>query len=444
MKRVIAALLLAVAVVAAPQETPAQPQGRASFNFKDARAQDALRLIASQFGMSLVVGKDVSGTLTANLTNVTFPEAVAFVAEATGCDYRLNENVLVVNAAGLTSRVFPLRYIDPMAASAAVVKVLSERGSAEPFSGRGGAIAAAPGSVSATNNGARSNALIVTDTPARVEQVGSVLEQIDVRPRLVAIEAKLVETVLGDDEKLGVDWQLRASAKGAVLPTTFPFPKTAGSGDFTAEPNPNSQVGGVGPAFPPGQNFPYPSTSDFTFGKLSFQEFAVALDILKQTSSTNLISAPNITTLDNQQAEIVVGTVVPIALYERLKDTGTLEITGYDEKKIGVRLLVTPHAADDSTLVLTVYPELSEIVEYRGQFNERPVTSTRSAATQVVMKSGETVMIGGLIKTVDINIVRKVPILGDIPLLGLLFKHKARQKQKVDLMIFVTPRLIGH
>lgn len=443
MKRVIAVLVLAAAFAVAPAHAPAQPQGRASFNFKDARAQDALRLIASQFGMNLVVGKDVSGTLTANLTNVTFPEAVAFVAEATGCDYRLETNVLVVNAAGLTSRVFPLRYIDPTAAAGAVQKVLSERGSAEPFSGRGGG-GAAPGGVGATENGALSNALIVTDTPARVGQVGSVLEQIDVRPRLVAIEAKLVETTLGDDEKLGVDWQLRASAKGAVLPTTFPFPKTAGSGDFTATPNPNSQVGGVGPAFPPGQNFPYPSTSDFTFGKLSFQEFAVALDILKQTSSTNLISAPNVTTLDNQQAEIVVGTVVPIALYERLKDTGTLEIIGYDEKKIGVRLLVTPHAADDSSLVLTVNPEISEIVEYRGQFNERPVTSTRSAATQVVMKSGETVMIGGLIKTVKINIVRKVPILGDIPLLGLLFKHKTKQEQKVDLMIFVTPRLIGH
>jgi len=443
MKRVLAVLVLAVAFVAAPPEAPAQPQGRASFTFKGARAQDALRLISSQFGMNLVVGNDVSGTLTASLTNVTFPEAVAFVAEATGCDYRLEENVLVVNAAGLTSRVFTLRYIDPTAAAGAVVKVLSARGSAEPFSGRAGG-SAVPGGIGATDNGARSNALIVTDTPSRIAQVGSVLAQIDVRPRLVAIEAKLVETVLGDDEKLGVDWQLRASAKGAVLPTTFPFPKTAGSGDFTAEPNPNSQVGGAGPAFPPGQNFPYPSTSDFTFGKLSFQEFAVALDILKQTSTTNLVSAPNVTTLDNQQAEIVVGTVVPIALYERLKETGTLEITGYEEKKIGVRLLVTPHAADDSSMVLSVNPEISEIIEYRGQFNERPVTSTRSASTQVVMKSGETVMIGGLIKTVDINIVRKVPILGDIPLLGALFTHKTKQKQKVDLMIFVTPRLIGH
>ncbi|HXF58423.1 MAG TPA: type II and III secretion system protein, partial [Candidatus Saccharimonadales bacterium] len=207
-------------------------------------------------------------------------------------------------------------------------------------------------------------------------------------------------------------------------------------------PNPNNQVGGVGPAFPPGQTFPYTVPADYTFGKLSFEEFNVALDILKQSSTTNLVSAPKITTLDNQEAEIIVGTVVPIARYEHTEQTGALQISGYDEKKVGVRLLVTPHVGPDSTMILAVNPEISEIVEYRGQFNERPVTSTRSAQTQVEVRSGETVMIGGLIRTVDMKIERKVPILGDIPLLSFLFRHKTTSKQKVDLMIFITPHLI--
>ncbi|MEK7349066.1 MAG: type II and III secretion system protein, partial [Candidatus Eisenbacteria bacterium] len=111
--------------------------------------------------------------------------------------------------------------------------------------------------------------------------------------------------------------------------------------------------------------------------------------------------------------------------------------------KVGVRLLVTPHVGADSTLVLSVSPEISEILEYRGQFNERPVTATRSATTQVVMKGGETVMIGGLIKEVDVKTTRKVPFLGDIPILGALFKHKTTSKQKIDLMIFITPHLIS-
>jgi type IV pilus assembly protein PilQ len=447
MKRMLAILTLAagLAVLGTPWSAPAEPQGRATFSFKGARAQDALRLIAAQFGVSIVIGKEVPGTLTANLSNVTFAEAVSYVAEATGADYRVEGNVLLVNPAGSTSRLFRLRYLDPSAAADVVRRMLSEKGNVEPFSGRASTIPGATGEglLPETPNGSRENAVIVTDTPARLERIAAVLDQMDARPRQVAITAKLVETTLGKDEKLGVDWQLRASAAGATLPTTFPFPKTAGSGDFTPTPNPNNQVGGGGPAFPPGQTFPYPTPADYVFGKLSFQEFSVAMDILRQTANTNLVSAPTITTLDNNEAEIVVGTVVPVARYERLKETGTMEISGYDEKKIGVRLLVTPHVADDSTMVLSVSPEISEIVEYRGQFNERPVTSTRSATTQVVVKNGETLAIGGLIKTVDLQIVRKVPILGDVPLLGALFTHKTIQKQKVDLMIFVTPRLLG-
>jgi type II secretory pathway component GspD/PulD (secretin) len=441
MKRLVAFILTAAALAFSTGEvggSPASAGATASFSFKDARAQDALRLIASQFGYSFVMGQPVAGGFTANLSDMTFEQSVAYVAEATGCDYRIDGKVLVVNPAAFRSEVFRLKYLDPRAAADAVGKVVSEKGTVRAFSG------SEPGPLGAAARAtSMENALIVTDTVARLDAVRQVLDRIDMKPQLIAIEAKLVETTLGKDERLGLDWQMRASARGAVLPHTFPFPKSAGTGDFTAEPNPNNQIGGGGPAFPPGQPFPYASPGDFTFGKLSFQEFSVAMELLKEQSSTNLVSAPKVTTLDNQQAEIIVGTVVPIARYERLKDTGTLEITGYDEKKVGVRLLVTPRVGADSTLVLTVSPEISEILEYRGQFNERPVTSTRSASTQVVMQSGETVMIGGLIKEVESKVTRKVPFLGDIPLLGALFTHKSSTKQKVDLMIFITPRLIG-
>jgi type IV pilus assembly protein PilQ len=435
MKRMAVVLAVLACLGVARADASPGPAARASFSFKEARVQDAIRLIAAQYGLNVVIGKSAGGTLTATLTDVTVEQAMSTVADATGCEYTLQENVLVVNPAGLSTRVFPLRYLDPAAAADAVLKMLSPQGHAFPFSGR------AKESV-ATRSMALSNALVVTDTSARIAAVAAVLAAMDLKPRLIAIEAKLVETTLGNDEKLGVDWQIRASATGATLPTTFPFPKSHGSGDFTGTPNPNNQVGGVGPAFPPGQTFPYTVPEDYTFGKLSFEEFNVALDILKQSSTTNLVSAPKITTLDNQEAEIIVGTVVPIARYEHTEQTGALQISGYDEKKVGVRLLVTPHVGPDSTMILAVNPEISEIVEYRGQFNERPVTSTRSAQTQVEVRSGETVMIGGLIRTVDMKIERKVPILGDIPLLSFLFRHKTTSKQKVDLMIFITPHLI--
>jgi type II secretory pathway component GspD/PulD (secretin) len=431
----VAVLLLLLGLGFVPGLSSSEGPPTASFNFRDARAEDALRLITSQFGYSLVSGKAIPGSITVHLTDVSFEQAVAYVAEASGCEYRVQDRVLVLNPAGLETRVFTLHYVDAAAAQAAIAKILSAGGRADAFSGR-----VKESSSTAT---ALSNAIVVTDTSARLESVGRVLAAVDVKPRLVAIEAKLVETTLGNDEKLGIDWQLRASAKGAALPTTFPFLKRAGSGDVTGTPNPNNQVGGGGPSFPPGETFPYTKPEDYTFGKLSLQEFSVALDILKQSSQTNLVSAPKVTTLDNQTAEIVVGTVIPIARYERQRETGILEIIGYDEKKVGVRLLVTPRVAADSTLILSVNPEISEIIEYRGQFNERPVTATRSAVTQVEMRSGETLMIGGLIREQELRIERKVPILGDIPLLRFLFRHETRQKQKVDLMIFITPHLLG-
>lgn len=437
MKRLGVVLGLVACLGLVPAGGASAPEALASFHFKDARLPDAIRLIASQFGLSVVVGKGAGGTLTASLDNVTLAQTMQYVAEATGCEYTLEGRILVVNPAEIQSRVFPLRYLDAAAAAEAVQKVLGEKGQAQPFSGR---VKEGPASQAAAY--AYANAIIVTDTSARLARVARVLSEMDVKPMLVAIEAKLVETTLGKDEKLGVDWQVRASAAGASLPITFPFPKTQGSGDFTGTPNPNNQVGGLGSAFPPGQTFPYTSREDYVFGKLSFEEFNVALDILKQSSTTNLVSAPKITTLDNQTAEIIVGTVVPIARYEHTEQTGALQIAGYDEKKVGVRLLVTPHVGPDSTMILSVNPEISEIIEYRGQFNERPVTSTRSATTQVAVRSGETVMIGGLIRSVDMTIVRKVPLLGDLPIVGYLFRHKTTSKQKVDLMIFITPHLL--
>jgi type II secretory pathway component GspD/PulD (secretin) len=416
-----------------PSDSGGTPLETASFNFKGARGADALRLVATQFGYSVVMGESVGGTLTANLNKVTLEEALQYVAQATGCEYVVRDHVILVNPSAPVSRVFPLRYLGPDAAATAITKMLSEQGSVEPFTGRGEK-AATPGS-------SMMNALIVTDTPARVDRIASVLRGIDVRPRQVTIEAKLVESVLGKDERLGFDWQLRASAVGAKIPTTFPFPKDNAGSIFTGSSNPNDQVGGGGPSFPPGETFPYAAPGDFKFGKLSFEEFSVAMEILKQQSNTNLVSSPQVTTLDNQEAEIIVGKVVPVATYEHLPLAGTLQITGYTEQKIGVRLVVTPRFTSDSTLVLTVSPEVSEIVEYRGQFNERPVTSTRSATTQVIIKNGETILIGGLISTLERKVERKVPVLGDIPLLGYLFRHKSDSKEKVDLMIFVTPRI---
>ena len=178
------------------------------------------------------------------------------------------------------------------------------------------------------------------------------------------------------------------------------------------------------------------------FGKLSAAEFSVVLDALESRRSSNLVSAPSIITLNNTAAQIHIGEQVPIALYERHRETGVMEIIGYDEQDVGAQLWVTPHVGEDGTILLEIAPEISIIVKFIGQFNERPVTSTRRAQTQVIAKDGETIVIGGLIQEIKREIKTGVPILSSIPLIGWFFTHNSTSYEKQDLIIFITPRII--
>ena len=216
---------------------------------------------------------------------------------------------------------------------------------------------------------------------------------------------------------LGIAWNIQASASGAIKPTEFPF-KTKGS------------------------HIPVPAPGDFTFGTLSLEKFTATLQALETSGKSNLLSSPSITTLNDKEAKIMVGDIVPIAKYEFNKETGTWEITGYDEKDIGITLTVTPHINQDNFVTMDVTPEVSEITDWKGQFNERPVTSTRQARTQVRIKDGQTLVIGGLLKKTEIKGNTGVPFFSRIPVLGYLFGKRNATCEKTDLLIFITPHIL--
>src|SRR5439155_20621304 len=168
MKRLVVVIGILACLVAAPWGARGEPAATATFNFKGARGSDALRLIASQFGYSVVMGDGVGGALTANLNQVTLEQALEYVSQATGCEYVLRDRIVLVNPSALASRVIALRYLSATAAAQAVSKMLSDRGTVEPFTG--------VAEKEVTTEGAMSNTLIVTDTPARLERVAKVIE----------------------------------------------------------------------------------------------------------------------------------------------------------------------------------------------------------------------------------------------------------------------------
>ena len=172
------------------------------------------------------------------------------------------------------------------------------------------------------------------------------------------------------------------------------------------------------------------------------------MEYLKSRTDTNILSNPRIATLNNHEASIHIGTIIAIPTFERNPDTGTIEITGYTEKDLGIILSVTPHINAQGDIVVDLKPEISDLLGYDVLDSARgiraPRYSTREAETRVMVRDGKTIMIGGLIKETTINYKKKVPFLGDIPLIGnIMFTKTEEGTEKTELIIFMTVRLIG-
>ncbi len=424
--------VLLTACVAFLEPAPAAANG---LNFNRTPVGLVLEGLCRQHGYNLVLNGSVTDSVSVHLDNVSFDDALRQIAMGTSISYTLNGRTLIVSGATLASRLVRISYVDARAVRDALTKMLTPEGRIEAFTGDSPGVQLGSG-----------NSLLITDVPGQLDRLVDLARELDKAPAQVIIEARIVETTLGKNEQLGIDWNLSVGASGASMPTTFPFPKGSTGGDFrpSVDSSPTTNGGTTTtPAFPPGQSFPYAQRSDYVFGRLNASQLSATLDLISTRSNTNLVSAPKVTTLDGRTAEILVGLEIPVALYERQRETGILEIIGYDQQKVGMSLAVTPRVAHDGRILLRVKPEISEIVEYRGQFNERPVTATRQADAEMIVQDGETLVLGGMIKDLTIETESKVPILGDIPLLGRLFRHKGTSREKVDLMVFVTPRIVS-
>lgn len=422
---------------------------RVSLDFRKAEIGDVLRLLAKQYDLNIVLSKAVTGPISIRLHEVTVDEALESIITINGFFYSRRGPVIRVTTAaaeqeegGLT-RVFRLRHA-------------GARGLLEPVQ----SVMSSAGTIQADE---RSNSLIVTDRPAVLSALAQVLDSLDTPTPQVLIETKIIETVLSDEERLGLDWQIAASLQGSAVPTTFPIPQGTSStpvfnqfkpqGQTSAESTTTNTATGAtatatSTAFPAGTEglmgrFPFVSGGLFTFGTMSFSQLKVVLQALESRGSTKALAVPSITTLDNQEAQIVIGTNVPVPTFARNKLTGEFEITGYTDRKTGVVLRVTPHVSEEGRIRLDIHPEVSNIVRFVGDPRAQvPVTSTREADTQVSLRSGETVAIGGLMEERDIANTRAVPVLGKVPFLGRLFRFEEKTKSRTDLFIFITAHVM--
>ncbi|MDD5079289.1 MAG: secretin N-terminal domain-containing protein [Candidatus Omnitrophica bacterium] len=398
-----------------------------ALEFREVDIKDILRQLAKQYNLNIVFSESVKGLVTVQLNHVTVEQALDSVITVNNFAYTQKGNVYKVTTQdeaqreGKQTKLFKLNNADAMKLKETLAKVLGSDGSIEADS--------------------RSNAIVVTDSLMVINKIESMLPSLDEATPQVLIEAKLIETSLTNTEKLGIDWTTTITATGSKRPITFPFTKST-SGSYLPSAASSSTD------FSSAQNFPYTTKSDFTFGTLDFSSFAAVLDFLKTRSKTKLIASPRVMTVNNQKATINVGKVIPLATYERNETSGAWEITGWEQQNVGVNLEVTPQISPDGHIRLKLKPEVSNILEYIGEdVNRRPITSSRTAETEVQIKDGQTIVIAGLVKNKEDSSVTKIPLLGSIPLLGWFFTRNEKgsteePEEKTDLLIFVTAHII--
>lgn len=287
------------------------------------------------------------------------------------------------------------------------------------------------GGISVTADKA-TNSLIIMASPEDYERVTSIIERLDIKRKQVYVEAAIVEMSLDKTRELGIEWRTteNPSATGyTIAGGTLLAPGGAGITSFSQNPLSVSGfvVAGVKGFLPDG--------TTLNVGAL--------LRAFQADTDVNILSTPNILTLDNQEAKIIVGQNVPFITGTSQTAGGNVQAT-IERKDVGIQLKITPHTTESDLIRLDLYQEISSLAGSVpvGTDQEVPITNKRSAETSVVVRNNETVVIGGLIRD-DLTVTeRKVPLLGDLPILGYLFRYQSRQKAKTNLILFLTPHII--
>jgi general secretion pathway protein D len=281
------------------------------------------------------------------------------------------------------------------------------------------------------------NSLIIVASPIDYETMKDVIQKLDIRRRQVYVEAAIIEMSLTKSRELGFEFQaanLNKIDSGGT--TVIGGTNFGGIGQATLNgPAAFANASGLAVGAVKGT---------FTFKGTEFLNIGALLRALQSDSDVNVLSTPNILTSDNQKAEIMVGQNVPFTTGQTQNaTTGSGSIFNTVERKdVGIKLSITPQISSEDTVRLDVNQEISDVVQASFLNPSGLVTNKRSAITTVVVRDRETMVLGGLIRDNVTTSEDKVPFLGDIPLLGWLFKFKSTKVEKVNLMLFITPYII--
>jgi general secretion pathway protein D len=265
-----------------------------------------------------------------------------------------------------------------------------------------------------------SNSLIVLSSPNDFKVVKEVVSSIDIKRPQVFVEVQIVEMSMDKLLQLGVEWKFLS--RGDLVPF---------GGNLYG--NLPLQEG-------------YPSASPGLLLGLAkwrndMPDIGLLLNAYAKEGGVNVIATPQILTLDNEEAEINISKVIPYSTGMKY-DANNNPVISYDYKDVGITLKITPHITASGEVRLKIYEKVEDVVGYANADQTAPITSKREAKTTVDVQDGQTLVIGGLIKSKKLTTVERVPVLGSLPIIGNLFKKTGHQIEKTNLLVFITPRIV--
>lgn len=381
-----------------------------SLDVQRADIRTVLRAIADYAGVSIVADNNVAGTVTVRALELSWQEMLETVCRSAqlttvgeGHVIRVattktaSEEALARESAArkaeeympLSTRIVPVNYAN----ADELVEVL-------------GTVASSRGRV---DSDARTNSLVLTDIGPRLDLLADMVDRLDSETAQVEIAAKIVDVDVVEARQLGISW------------TGTQLHSYGGNADGHISLNPADII---------------EASTDLRVGVIrSFGEIEAKLQALETDNKAEIISSPRITTVNNRLARMLVGKEVPLITLDEAGNAIT------ELKKVGITLEVTPYINSEDLITMDIRPEISDLSQ-QSTVQGGIVFNTTEADTRVMVRAGETAVIGGLIRTSEIRYKRGVPLLRDIPLLGVLFGSSDTRTEKRELLIFVTPRIV--
>ncbi|MBZ0092127.1 MAG: type IV pilus secretin PilQ [Sulfuricellaceae bacterium] len=415
-----------------------------SLNFQNVEVRSVLQVIADFTGLNIVTSDSVTGNLTLRLKDVPWDQALSIILQSKGLDMRRTGNVILIapreelaakekgalearqqisDLEAVHTESFQMKYQK----AADVQKILSDKAQ-QILSKRGSAVL-----------DARTNTLFVQDTPTKLEEVRKLLSQIDVAVKQVLIDARIVEASDSFSKNIGVRLGLpntairsagattQVSTTGKLEDFTNMFPVGGGASSTKLPDNLSVNL----PAAGIGGNAA--GSIAMIFSNAVTGTLHLELSALEADGGGKVISNPRIVTADQVEATIQQGTQIP---YQQATSSGATSISFVNAS---LSLKVKPQITPDDNIIMDLKINKDSV----GQVtNAGPAIDTKQITTQVLVENGGTVVIGGIYTQNKNNTVTKVPLLGDIPVVGNLFKQRSNSDNKTELLIFVTPKIL--